>query len=140
MNFLTPEDFNLKLSTDILDQITESDETILDDAELHATAIIEDAFSATYDLDAEFAKTTTDRHKNLLKWMLNLTIYFIYERVPSQQVPDRVVKNYDDTILEIKGIESGKRNTTLALKVDETTGKANTVFRWGSNTKKSHNP
>jgi phage gp36-like protein len=140
MNFLTRDDFDTKLSEDIVSQIIETDDTILDDAELQATAIIEDALSKTYDLDAEFAKTDTDRHKNLLRWMMNLAVYFIYERIPSNQVPDRVVKNYDDTIAEIKGIESGKRNTSLTLKVDETTGKTNSVFRFGSNLKRSHNP
>jgi hypothetical protein len=140
MVFLTIDDFKSKLDADIRDQITGSDDTLLDDSELQAMAIIQDAFSATYDLDAEFAKTAKDRHMNLIRWMLNLTVYFIYERVPDNQVPERVVKNYDDTIAEIKAIEAGKRNTTLAKIADIETGKTKTVFRWGSNTKRSHNP
>ncbi|OQY03198.1 MAG: hypothetical protein B6I20_05620 [Bacteroidetes bacterium 4572_117] len=140
MVFITTDDFNRKFSEDIREQITESDTTILDDAEADAMAIVQDAFSQTYDLDAEFAETDGDRHKNLIRWMLNLMVYFIYERVPDNQVPERVVKNYDDTIAEIKGIESGKKNTTLAKIVDVDSGKTNTVFRWGSNTKRSHKP
>ena len=139
MVFLTKEDFKIKLSTDIIAQITDSDDAVLDDAELQAMAIIQEALSITYDLDSEFAKTTDARHKNLMRWMLNLTVYFIYELVPDTQVPERVVKNYDDTIAKIEKLEAGKGNTTLSKIVDET-GKTNTVFRWGSNTKRSHTP
>lgn len=139
MNFLTIDDFALKLSEEIRNQITGSDDTILDDAELQSTAIIQDAFFQKYDLDVEFAKTDEERHNTLLRWMLNLTLYFIYERIPSNQVPERVVKNYDDTIVEIKAIEQGRRNTTLTKLIKED-GNFETNFRWGSNTKRTHNP
>lgn len=140
MVFLTKDDFKTKLSADIIAQITDSDDTVLDDAELQAMAIIQEALSATYDLDAEFAKTAGERHKNLMRWMLNLLVYFIYELVPDTQVPERVVKNYDDTIAKIERLEAGKGNTTLPKIVDAETGETNTVFRWGSNKKRSHTP
>jgi hypothetical protein len=139
MNFLLEDDFKLKIDAGIRTQIIDTDDSVMDEAELQATAIIQDALSHIYDLDAEFAKTSTDRHKNLIRWMLNLSVYFIYERVPDMQVPERVVKNYDDTVNEIKSIESGKRNTTLTKLIDED-GNNNTIFRWGSNTKRSHTP
>lgn len=138
--FLSIEDFELKLSEDIRNQITDSDDTVLEDAEMHATAVIQDAFYNKYDLDAEFAATGEDRHKNLLRWMLNLTIYFIYERIPDEQVPDRIVKNYDDTIKEIKDIEQGKRNTSLTKLIREDNERKETNFRWGSNPKRTHDP
>jgi len=140
MIYLTEGDFVAKISDNILEQILDGNNTILDEAEQSATAIIQDAFAQKYDLDAEFAKTGTDRHKNLLRWMLNLTLYFLYERVHDNQVPDRVVKNYDDTVSEIKSIEQGKRNTSLLKLIREDNARKETNFRWGSNTKKEHNP
>jgi hypothetical protein len=140
MIFITIEDFNRKLSVDIRNQITDNDDTILDLAEAEATAIIQDAFSQFYDLNSEFAKADTDRNMNLVRLMLNLVVYFIYERVPDSQVPPRVVKNYDDTIREIRDIEAGKRSISLARINDIETGKPSTVFRWGSNTKRTHTP
>jgi hypothetical protein len=138
MIFLTINDFKLKLSTDILAQITGNDASINDDAENHAIGLINDAFSAKFDIATELAKTGSDRHANLLRWLLNLTVYFIYERIPDKQVPERVVKNYNDTIDEIVLIERGKRSTTLTPVVNETTGLKKTVFRWGSTEKRSH--
>ncbi len=140
MTFLTINDFLLKLSENIRNQITNGIDSVLDDAEMHATAIIQDAFFNKYDLNAEFAKTDEERHKNLLRWMLNLTLYFIYERIPDKEVPERIVKNYDDTMTEIKQIEQGKKNTSLLKLVNEDTDRNETNFRWGSNEKRSHNP
>lgn len=137
--FLEITDFETKLSTDIRNQITDSNDAILEDAELHAMAVIEDAFYNKYDLDAEFAKLEDERHKNLLRWMLNLTLYFIYERIPDEQVPERVVKNYDDTVKEIEKIEQGKRNTSLTKLIREDNDRKETNIRWGGNTKRTHN-
>ena len=140
MVFITVEDFKLKLPEYIRNQITDTDDTILDDAEIHATAIIQDAFFDKYDLDAEFAFMAEDRHKNLLRWMLNLMLYLIYERIPTDAVPERVVKNYDDTMQEIKLIEQGKRNTSLTKLIREDTLRPETNFRWGSKEKRNNNP
>ncbi len=140
MIFLTINDFTLKVSEEIRNQITDSNDAILDDAELSAMAIIQDAFYQKYDLDIEFAKTDTDRHQNLMRWMLNLCLYFIYERIPDNEVPERIVKNYNDTVEEIKLIEQGKRNTSLEKLIKEDNQRKETNFRWGSNPKKIHNP
>ena len=140
MNFLTIEDFTMKMSEDIRNQITDTNDAMLDDAEIHATAIIQDAFYDKYDLDAEFAKTGDERHRNLLRWMLNLTVYFIYERIPDDEVPERVVKNYDDTIADIKAVEQGKRNTSLKKLIRADNLRNETNFRWGSNEPRINNP
>ena len=136
--FLKDEDFKLKMSDSIKSQITNGDVSVLETAEQNAMAVIQDAFYSKYDLDAEFAKTDDARHKNLLRWMLNLTVYFIYEHIDDNQIPEIVVKNYDDTIKEIEKIEQGKRNTSLAKLVNETTDRKEVNFRWGSNTERTH--
>ena len=83
MIFLTQADFKIKLPQYIQEQITDNDSEILDDAEAQAMAVIQDNLSDLYDLDTEFAKTDTERHKNLLRWLLNLSMYFIH--VPYHQ-------------------------------------------------------
>ncbi len=139
MIFLTEQDFNSRLDSNIRSQITEGNQEVLDGAEQSAMAVIQDALSATYDLDFEFAKTEEERHRNLIKWMLNLAIYFIYEKVPDNQVPERVVKNYNDAMSELRKLEAGKTNTTLQ-KMQDDTGDNITVFRWGSNKPRTHVP
>ena len=70
---------------------------------------------------------------------MNLAVYFFYERIPDEQVPARVVKNYDDTRSDLDKIARGKLSVTLTHLTDDD-GKKETVFHWGSNPKRSHNP
>ena len=137
--FLTDDDFTTKISEDIKDQITGSDDTVAETAETSAKAVIEDAFFNRFDMEAEFAETGADRHDNLIRWMLNLTVYFLYARIPDNQIPERVVKDYDDTMKEIALIEQGKRNTSLTKLIRED-GDKETNFRWGSNEAREHDP
>ena len=140
MVFLTQDDFKLKLSTDILNQIIQLNNSILDDGELQAIAMVEDDLSPNFDTEIELAKTGDDRHKNLIRWILNLTLYFVYERIPDDQVPERVVKNYDDTVKELEMIARGKKNTTLERVTDSETNETHTTFRAGSNPMRGHEP
>jgi len=138
MTFAALQDFYFKVSQNILDQITEAQNTLVDDAEAQAIALIKDALDQKYDMQTEFAKTGTDRNLNLLRWVLNLSVYFLYQRVPDDQVPARVVKDYDDTRDEIKLIEQGKRNTAFARYIITDTNIVKTNFRWGSESKRTH--
>jgi len=138
MTFAALQDFYFKVSQNILDQITEAQNTLVDDAEAQAIALIKDALDQKYDMQTEFAKTGTDRNLNLLRWVLNLSVYFLYQRVPDDQVPERVVKDYDDTRDEIKLIEQGKRNTAFARYIITDTNIVKTNFRWGSESKRTH--
>jgi hypothetical protein len=136
MTFLTLNDFESKLDPEIRNQITGQDDTLFDDAEAQAIGLIKDALADRYDIDSELAKIGTDRHVNMMRWLMNLSLYFIYERIPAQQVPERIVKNYDDTVHEIELIERGKRATQLTKVVDIVTNQPKRIFRWGSSPKR----
>lgn len=136
MTFLTINDFNRKASEEIINQITGSDDTLLEDAESGAIGIITDKLSQRYNIPLELSRTGSSRHQALLMWLLNIAIYLLYERIPDDEIPERVVKDYDDTMSTITSIARGKEPTTLAtISVD---GEAKRVFRMGSNTKRSH--
>ena len=51
-----------------------------------------------YAIDLEFAKTGDDRHKSVVFYIKNICLYILYERIEDDDVPDRIIKNYDDTI------------------------------------------
>lgn len=137
MNFLIKADFEGKISSNILEQITGGDDLLLDSAEKTAKGIITDLLSGNYDLDVEFDKEPDSRHDNLLNWMLNLSTYLLYDRIPDDEIPERVVKDYDDTMDTLIQIARGKTPTTLTpIEVEEGVSKRN--FRMGSNEKRNH--
>ena len=137
MVFLTKPDFDSKLSTNILEQITGGDDALLDMAEKTATGIITDLLSGMYDLTAEFAKTEGERHDNLMNWMLNLSTYLLYDRIPDDEVPERVVKDHDDTMESLHLIARGKLPTTL-IPIEISEGVAKRAFRMGGNEPRNH--
>jgi phage gp36-like protein len=136
MSFLTKNDFTSKITSSVLNQITGSDDTLLIDAENKAAAVITDMLQGNYNIAVELSKTGNGRHQALLGWMLYLAVYFLYERIPDSELPDRVVKNYDDTMYMLRQIARGKTPTSLTPRTVD--GKAKRTFRMGSTTPRSH--
>lgn len=140
-DFLSIDDYKVHLKSEHRDQILEDEtytpEEILDEAESQAIAVIKDALKGTYDLDAIFDAVDDDRPKNVLRWATTIVVYFLYERIPDDFVPDRVVKNYNDTMDLLDKIAEGERKVDLPILVDED-GNIKTRHRWGSEEKRSH--
>ncbi len=121
----------------MLNQITDNNDDNLDKAEKSAIGSINDMLSGYYNINAELAKSGDNRHSNLLKWMINLALYFVYSRIPDDEIPERVIKDYDDTMKTLEKIATGKTPTTLqAVTVD---GEKKRVFRMGSKKVRSQN-
>lgn len=138
--FITEDDYKVHIKDVRLQQMVEENTQIMDDAEDTAIAIVSDALYSRYDVEGIFALTGDDRPKQVVRWVLNLTLYFLHERLPERLIPDRVLKNYDDTKLTLTSIEDGKKSTRLPLLPDGSgiEGEVQTKFRWGSREARSH--
>lgn len=141
--FIQQSDFKNKINLEILQQILGEDETEaqekLTDAEADAAAIVTDHLSKNYQLENEWLKLGSDRNRRLLKWMLNLMAYYLYEGIPDDDVPERIIKDYDDTKKELAKASDGKINLSFQRIIKESTQRPKTKLRWGSNTKRQHN-
>lgn len=137
-NFIDKADYLIYIEERRLDQITESNATFLDVAETTAETIIKDALYQWFKVDDIFSTTGTNRPAQVIRWMVTISVYFLYKRVPDSAIPERVTKDYDEVIDMLKQIELGKRSIRLdpELKVDNET--PITRFRGGSNPKRSH--
>lgn len=113
--FATIEDLQESVSAYRLDQITDFTNTIAEAALLAAESDIRNALDGPgYDHVAELSKSGVDRNASLLMWVKNLACYYVYKRIPDEQVPPRVVKDYDDTLEILKLVSSGKMSMVLA--------------------------
>ncbi len=136
-SFIEKSDYNYQLRTYKLDQIIDEDDTVLDDAEEDAIAEVKDYLFQNYNTELIFSQTGSQRSKNVLRWVKNVVIYYIYERVPDELVPERVIKDYDDTIEKLEKISAGDIAADLPRRQTEE-GKPKTQFRWGSQPARSH--
>lgn len=135
--FIEKTDYKTQLRDQRLDQIIDQDNTILDEAEETAIQIVKDHLYQLYDTDTIFAATGSARKRNVLRWCICLSIYFLYERIPDSMVPERVIKNYDDTLEMLKRVAKGQPALDLPEKVNEDSEPL-TRFRGGSEIRRSH--
>lgn len=136
--FITKDDYNTWIGPQMLVQIIGTDYTLLEPSERMAEQMIRDATEGKYDLNGELAKTGTSRNQTLIRWMLSIATYFIYHDIADQDIPERVIKDYDDVRKELDAIAAGKRGVGL----DPLTGAdglPTTSFQWGSEPARSHN-
>ena len=111
-------------------------------ASSEAQSVVRD-YLIKYAIDDELAKTLDDRHKSVVFYIKNICLYILYERIEDDEVPDRIIKNYDDTIETLREISKGKLTIGLPLAQIDTDGDGTpdtfrTKFRWGSERKRKY--
>jgi hypothetical protein len=134
-----PKDEYKTLITDArLTQIIGNDETLIEEAESYAKAVVKDSLFSRYDIDAVYNANAND-YPVVKRWIMYIVLYQLWQRVPDKQIPDRVLKNYEDTQDRLTEIEDGKASFFLPqLQTTDTPSTKVTKFRWGSNIKRSH--
>lgn len=108
---------------------------LFDIVEATAKQVIKDHLYSMYDTTVIFNNLGT--YAQVKRWLIVLCIYYLYERIPDKLVPERVVKNYDDTLEHLYKISDAKLSINLPHLTNEDAS-IKTKFRWGSVTKKSH--
>jgi len=132
MSFISINDYHSRISADVLNLLIDDDLTLLNEAEADAAQLITDRLAPKYQVAAELAKTDANRNRSLVRWMVCLALYFVYGRASSDEMPERVVKDYDDTLAELEKISGGKLNCSLERVTDATTGEIKSSIRVGS--------
>jgi len=136
MAFLAKADVQRYLDTRVIDQLTDTDDTIVADAIADAEDRVREKISPRFDLDIEFAKTGPLRNRSLLKCCISLSIYYLYERLNTQVLPEAKVTAFEIAEHWLNEVYEGKLSVNLA-KVDET-NKTGWPMRWGSYLKKGN--
>lgn len=118
-NFISKPDYYIGKRQTLIDQITDDDDTILDDAEQWAIDTVRDHLFQHFDVDTIFEQEAEDRNTRVVKWCIDLVLYRIYDRVDDDFVPESVVKNYDETMAKLEAIAGGNMPVDLPRLTDE---------------------
>lgn len=138
MAFLNKEDFKTSIRTYRLDQIIDDDESVLTNAIAEAVGILINTMTGPgYDTRHIFSRSGSARDQQVVGWGRYIALYKIYERIPDEDVPERIIKNYDDTMELLTKVSDGRLSLNLPRQKDEK-GRTKTKFRWGSVPKRSH--
>lgn len=113
IDFLIMADYLVYITEGALQKIIRDNDTKLTDCERMAYGYVYEKLSNRFNLDKEIQKKGDDRNPALVRWMSVLAIYYVYQSIPDEEIPERVRQNYEDVISEIQRVASGKDNSTL---------------------------
>jgi phage gp36-like protein len=117
MAFITTSDLSGSISTSMLNQLISAGANF---ANCLTTAISELApLRTNFKIDAELDKSGTNRNDELLRIVVAITTYYLFNTVEDDAIPQRVIDNYTKAIKDIKAIADGKQGTTIERIVDE---------------------
>ncbi len=137
MEFITSSDLTNYINVTMLNMIIAGNQEKLNDAEREAKGFVVANLGKAYNLTVEFGKTAEARNISLVRWMVVMIVYTLFNQTQDNAIPERVGKNYDDVRSEIRKVASGGPTDLTQFIVD---GKPKTKFRAGSEPRRSHFP
>lgn len=151
--YVNKPDYKGRITVDLLNLLLAEDEAnILSDASKTAEDTIASQVNTIYSVNAELAKVGAARNFFILNMAVSIALYYIYQRADDNDVPEKVIKNYDDTMDALAAISKGKQTLDLPPKESDSNGETGGnpdepvdlsgkgLRRWGSNRKRSHMP
>jgi len=128
--YIEKQDYQLRIRLDLLDILLENISTALGGNELTPTAILQAAnkiatdtiatkAGVLYNVVDELAKTADARNGYLIALGISIGLYEIYQRADDEQIPEKVIKNYNDALNVLDAIAKGKEVLDLPPKVSD---------------------
>jgi len=134
MAFLLKADLIRYVDETTIDQLTDDNDTIVDEAIADAEERITERIGQRVDTATEFAKVGAARQRSLLKHCINLSIFYLFERLYTDVLPEGRVTAMQMAEQWLEDIAKGNIIVNLA-KVDEA-NETGWPVRWGSEPKK----
>ena len=111
VDYLQTCDFLVFISEASLKKLIRDEDCKILNAQTMAYGYISEKLSGRYQIIKELSKEGDSRNASMVRWMTVLTVYFLYQSVPDESIPERVRLNYEDVLKEIDRVASGKDNS-----------------------------
>lgn len=118
MGFLTPTDYDFQIREFIKQTISPADDS-LELAEMAAQTQMETKLRSRYDVAANFSKTGNQRHKELVMYMIDITLYHLHTSITPRNIPELREKRYKAAMEWLKMVAAGELNPDLVLLPDQ---------------------
>lgn len=119
--FLTKSELNTVANPDVIDIITKSNNTIVDNIIAESIDLMSSYLYKYYDTDAIFSAVGDDRSKIILKYLKDIVIHEIY--IIRTKTMNEVAKmRYDEAMLWLEKMAKGEIEANLPRKEIDTDG------------------
>ena len=136
--FLTKEELKSAIYAYQISEITETDDDIVQMAIDAAVSEMKGYLRINYDTDKVFNTTGADRNALVLELCKNIAVWYIIRLCNVDMLHEHVKERYDRAIDWLKQVASGDIAPDLPVITNDTTGQAQTRFRFGSHPKFNH--
>lgn len=133
MIFLTDEDFNPQIRTEILAIIRGGATETQDTAELASIAQMSSYLNAKYNTTLIFGATGTGRNAQVVMYCVDILLYHLHSNITPKNIPEIRKERFDAAIEWLKMVATDKLSPDLPVNSTEQSGQ----FKLGSNTKVS---
>jgi len=134
MAFIVKADLLRYIDESTIDQLTDGTDSYVTESIKDAEERIREKISPRFDMDAELVKVDPDRNRSLLKHCINLAIFYLFQRLYTDVLPEGRVEGKDEAEKWLDDVYRGDLNVDLE-KNDEP-NEQGWPLRWGSDTKK----
>lgn len=134
MAFIIKADLFTYIDESTIDQLTDGTDAYVDECVLDAEARIREKISPRYDMDVDLAKVGAARDRSLLKHCINMTIFYLFQRLYTDVLPEGRVEAMQYAEQWLDDVYKGKINVNLTPNDDP--NEQGWPLRWGSDTKK----
>lgn len=132
--FLTESDYAPLIQDHVLSQVITNDPTLLDEAELMALSEMESYLAGRFDTATVFSTTGTGRHRAIVMYALDITLYHLHSRVTPRNVSKLREDRYMRALEWLDKVVTGELSPNLPVKTDPD-GDVDNRLKWGSNEK-----
>lgn len=125
MAFLTQAELKTKTTTEIINLITNSDESTVNEIIAETIDLMKSYLFKYYNVDTIFSATGTERSKVVLRHLKSLVICDLYE-IRQKGITDAQEKKYDEAMRWLEKMASGNIEANLPAKQVDTDGDGTT--------------
>lgn len=137
MIFLTAEDTKTALRDSYLDELSDSDQDVIDKAEASAISTMKSHLRQRYDVDRAFSSEAYDDKALVQLYTTYIFIYRLASRIAPSKVSDTIRDNHAEAVAWLEMVSELKAHPKLpAYPTSQKT--TNSVFYASPNTKKEH--
>ncbi len=86
--FIEKSDYLLYINTNILDDITEVNDELVDNASRTAISLVKGYLNARYDVNAIFNATGSQRHATILEKCIDMALFTLHARINPRKIPE----------------------------------------------------
>lgn len=108
MAFINRSDYKSVIDEHILSEVLRFDESYLATAEKRAISYATGYLNARFDTETLFEQEDDDRHPLVLLHVLNITLYYLHQKVAADQVPQNILDNYVEATDWFKAVNKGE--------------------------------